>query len=383
MIPAEALLDAFVNANILFCVAYLCWLGARQLLKAFALKQAHGVQLQLLNIAFLVVLLAPFVSAGVAALQNSGMAPEIQMNLSDAVVAYYLNGGFEMKAADLEGLILLRDTFTLNVLNASGWFAQGLIAAFLVGFVIGSVRLACSIACLHRIVKNSYGWRQFGRVHIRLSDRTLVPFSTRGLRNFYVVLPSQLLGQDDQLKVSLAHEFQHIRQGDLGWEVLLEALKPFFFLNPCYHAWKRQVEELREFSCDHEVLRQGRISVRAYCDTLLSICQNSLRKDRAFAIAVPKVTLVTAERSSLDGDKASLLKLRILSALEPHGQGRRNAIRSLIAIPLVAVVLVATVAIQRPGDWSQDRLMLSTVVNLERLDEINRLSAFAGQRREP
>ena len=33
MIPAEALLDAFVNANILFCVAYLCWLGATLILR--------------------------------------------------------------------------------------------------------------------------------------------------------------------------------------------------------------------------------------------------------------------------------------------------------------------------------------------------------------
>jgi hypothetical protein len=33
-------------------------------------------------------------------------------------------------------------------------------------------------------------------------------------------------------------------------------------------------------------------------------------------------------------------------------------------------------AIQSPGDWSQDRLMLSTVVNLDRLDKINQLSAF-------
>ena len=39
-------------------------------------------------------------------------------------------------------------------------------------------------------------------------------------------------------------------------------------------------------------------------------------------------------------------------------------------------VALTTLAIQRPGDWSQDRLMLSTVVNLERLDEINRLSTF-------
>lgn len=376
MIPAEPLLDAFVNANILFCVAYLCWTCARRLLRLGGLGQAHGVQLRLLNIAFVVILLAPFVSLALGAMKTSGGAPAVQLNLSDAVVAYYLNGGFEMKAADLEGLILMRDSVTLNVLNGAGPLAQFLIVMFAVGFLIGTVRLAYSIICLTRIVRSSYGWRRVGRLRIRLSDRTLVPFSTRGIRNFYVVLPVNLIGQPEQLKVSLAHEFQHIRHGDLGWEVLLEALKPIFFLNPFYHAWKRQVEELREFSCDHEVLKRGRVNLRAYCDTLLSICQSALRKDRTFAAAVPKVTLVTADRSSLGRERESLLKLRILSALEAPTFRYRRLVFAAVSVPLVAIVLLTTIAIQRPGDWSQDRLMLSTVVNLERLDEINRVSAF-------
>ena len=44
MIPVEAFLDAFVNANILICVAYFLWIGVRELLKAIGLRQAYGVQ---------------------------------------------------------------------------------------------------------------------------------------------------------------------------------------------------------------------------------------------------------------------------------------------------------------------------------------------------
>lgn len=376
MTLAEPLLDAFVNANILLCVAYVFWVILRRLMKTFGLAQAHGVQLQLLNIAFIIILIAPFVSLAVGMIKTSGGAPAVQLNLSDAVVAYYLNGGFEMQAADLESLLLIRDTVTLNVLNGAGLLAKVLIGAFVIGALVGGIRLVFSVICLRRIVTSSYGWRRFGRLQIRLSDKTLVPFSTRGVWDFYVVLPSHLIGNPEQLKVSLAHEFQHIRHGDLGWEVLLEALKPLFFLNPCYHAWKRQVEELREFSCDQEVLRKGRVDVRAYCDTLLSICQSTMRKDRAFVIAMPKVTLVTAERSSLRTKTDSLLKLRILSALEAQTLGNRRLVLAAIAAPLIAMMFVATVAIQRPGDWSQDRLMLSTVVNLERMDKINQVSSF-------
>ncbi|MFC6585134.1 hypothetical protein [Sulfitobacter aestuariivivens] len=48
----------------------------------------------------------------------------------------------------------------------------------------------------------------------------------------------------------------------------------------------------------------------------------------------------------------------------------------MLAIPLLSAIVLMTVAIQSPGDWSHDRLMLSTVVNLDRMDEINRLSTF-------
>ena len=382
MIAAEHLLDAFINANILFCVALALWFLVRALMRVAGLKHAYGTQLSLLNAVFVAICLAPFLAMAFGALQSSGVAKGVNVNLSDMVVSYYLNGGLQMKASEFEGLILMRDTFTLNVLSAEGWIAKAAIAVFLFGFGLGLVRLGYSVLCLWRIVASSYAWRRFGRVHIRLSDKTLVPFSTRGLWRYYVVLPSHMLGQGDEMKVSLAHEFQHIRQGDLEWEVLLEALKPIFFLNPAYHAWKRQVEHLRELNCDSEVLSKGRIDVRANCETLLSVCQKTLRRDRAFVIAVPKVTLVTAEHSSVVGGKMSFLEERILSVLNARRLIHRRLIFLAVALPLVAAVALASVAIQRQGDWSQDRLMLSTVVNLDRLEEINRLSTFGRVRNQ-
>ncbi|MEL6618645.1 MAG: M56 family metallopeptidase [Pseudomonadota bacterium] len=382
MIAGEALLDAFLNANILICLAYLMWRGLRGLMDRVGLKHAYGTQLRLLNTVFVAILCAPLIALGFATLQGSGVVAQVNVNLSDFVVSYYLNGGFQMKASDFEGIILMRDTFMLNVLTGAGLLAQAVIAVFVLGFVLGLVRLVCSVFCLWRIVSHSYAWRGIGRIRIHLSDRTLVPFSTRGWRNYYVVIPTHMLTRADELNVSLAHEFEHIRQGDLEWEIVLEALKPLFFLNPAYHAWKRQVEALREFNCDSRVLTKGRIDARAYCDTLLSVCQKTLRRDRSFVIAVPKVTLVTADRSSLADSEHSFLHRRILSVLEVRKLTCERLVFAAIAVPLLALITLTTVAIQRPGDWSQDRLMLSTVVNLDRLDEINRLSTFGRIRSE-
>ncbi|MCY4179058.1 MAG: M56 family metallopeptidase, partial [Litoreibacter sp.] len=319
--------------------------------------------------------------AGFRALQSGGFARGVNINLSDAVVAYYLNGGFEMDSSRFEAMVLMRDSFSLNILNAEGWGAQAVIVMFLLGLGLGVVRLASSVFCLWRIVNASYDWRQFGRLKLRLSDRTLVPFSTRGLRNYYVVIPSHMLSETTELKVALAHELQHIRQGDLEWEVAMEALKPVFYLNPAYHLWKRQVEYLRELICDKEVILRGRVDLRAYCETLLSVCQKTLRRDRAFVVAVPKVTLVTADRKAMVPRKRSFLEHRIHSALEVKRARFQHLVFAALSVPLLAITTLTTLAIQSPGDWSQDRLMLSTVVNLDRLDEINRLSTF-GRLRE-
>ncbi|MBY5934113.1 M56 family metallopeptidase [Tateyamaria omphalii] len=376
MIPGDALLDAFINANILLVVAYGLWSAARFLFNRFGLKHSFATQLQLLNSVFVVIVLSPFVILAFTTLQSNGYAQSVNVNLSDMVVAYYLNGGFSMQATEFERLVNMRDTFLNNVVNAAGWVAWSVIAAFLIGLIVGIGRLVFSMFCLFRIVSASYGWRQFGCIRLRLSDKTLVPFSTRGIWYYYVVIPSHMLGEPKELSVSLAHEFQHLRQGDIEWEIVLEALKPFFFLNPAFHAWKRQVENLRELSCDAEVLTRGRIDVRAYCDTLLAVCQQTLRRDRMFVVAVPKVTLVTADRSALRDGRMSFLEQRILSLLDMRHLRRPRLLYLATLLPLAVAIMLTAVAIQRPGDWSQDRLMLSTVVNLERLDEINRLSTF-------
>ncbi|MEM6387590.1 MAG: M56 family metallopeptidase [Pseudomonadota bacterium] len=376
MIAVEGLLDAFINANILFVLCYLLWFAVRAVLRGLGLSHTYGTQLRLLNVAFIAIVCSPIISLVFRSMQTSGYARGVNVNLSDAVVAYYLNGGFQMEASKFETLVLMRDQFTLNLLNADGLGAQALLVILALGSALGVLRLFMSVLSLRCIVRSSYAWRDFGRVQLRVSDRTLVPFSTRGWRTYFVVIPSHMLGNGREVSVALAHEFQHIRQGDLEWEILLEALKPIFFLNPAYRAWKSQVEHLRELNCDREVLSQGRIEVKAYCETLLSVCQQSLRKDRAFSLAVPKVTLVTADRFSLVDWNRGFLERRIHSALDGKRTRYQRLLFAAIAVPLLVAIAFATLAIQRPGDWSHDRLMLSTVVNLDRLDKINRLSTF-------
>ena len=381
MIASDTLVNVFIDANILLIVAFTLWNVARFGLNRFGVKHAYMTELHLLNGVFIAIIASPVVILAIDAIQSFGIAKNVSVNFSDMVVSHYLNGGLQMSASKFERLLLARDTFTQDVVGAAGWVAQLAIAAFLTGLVVGTGRFVFSALTLRRIVAKSHSWRRFGRVRVQVSDTTLVPFSTRGLRNYYVVLPSDILTNKKELSVSLAHEFQHLRQGDIEWEILLEILKPIFFLNPAFHAWKRKVEDLRELACDGQVIARGRICVREYCETLLAVCQQTLRKDRSFVAAVPKVTLVTAERSTIGHPKESLLERRISSMLSAQRLDRPRWVFVALALPISAATIFFAVAIQSPGDWSHDRLMLSTVVNLERLDEINRLSATATWRR--
>lgn len=372
MIQASSVFDTYINANILLVVAFSLWLTVRFLLNRFGLKNAYTLQLRLLNCVFLAILLSPFIAYGFnLAAQNQLLPHGFSINLSDIALAQFLNGSFEMPASDFENVLAMRETLRTNIMQPTGWFGILIATLILLGFAGFLTRGTIAALRLKKIVNESYSWRQFGNLRLRLSDKTLVPFSTRGLRNRYIVIPSGMLAQPGDLRISLAHEFQHMRQRDVEWELGMELFKSLFFWNPVIYFWKRQIEQLRELACDQNVLARNRFDVQAYCDCLIRVCQNNLRQDRATAISLPRVGLVQIERPVFGKDCATLLRQRILSMIDP-GIAAQATTRTLwLTIPLVLGVAVSTVAIQHPSDWSLDRLMLSSIINLERLEALN------------
>ena len=101
MMAGETLLNVFIDTNILILLAYGLWVLIRAAMRRTRLEHAYGAQLGLLNAVFLAIVAAPILSAGFAMIQNAGLATSVNLNLSDMAVAYYLNGGFEMKGIGL------------------------------------------------------------------------------------------------------------------------------------------------------------------------------------------------------------------------------------------------------------------------------------------
>jgi len=155
----------------------------------------------------------------------------------------------------------------------------------------------------------------------------------------------------------------------------LEALRPLFFWNPAFAYWKAEVEKLRELSCDQQVLVRRQFNVKAYCDCLLRVCRNTIRNDCSVQIAVPSVTFGQVDASRKGLRSRSFLEYRVSSMLDGAGRYRDGALSVVLMVPLAFTIAYGAIAIQRTGDWSQDRLMLSTIVNLERLNQRNTLAA--------
>lgn len=369
MTNANPVLNAYLEVNALLVFTCLIWAVFARTLDFAGLGHTVTARLRLLRVLFLAVIVSPLFVAGFELALSAGiLAPEHSVNLTDFVISQYLQGRFEMNPAELERMLGFRGEVTRVLSGPAG---LGLLTFLAIGFTAFAVRLGLSYLKLRRIIAESYVWRRIGGVELRLSDTVTVPFSTRGFSSRIVVLPSGMLANYCDLKIALGHELQHLRQGDVEWEIALGLIQPLLFWNPAFYLWKRQVEELRELSCDRQVLARRGYNVAAYCDCLLRVCHDGLHRRRLLAVEVPVVALVRTEGGLFGGRAAALLKRRMMTVIEGKAERHPRLVFAALTVPLLALTLLTSVAIQKPGDWSQDRLMLSTIVNLERLQAVN------------
>ena len=373
----SALVDAYIDVNIVLMFVCLLWIALSLGLRGLGLAHTVTAQLKLLRAGFCVALASPVLMALYALAEKAGaVAPVPSVNLSDFVVSQYLQGRFDVSPATLESTLGMRSQLTELVLSPLGGVGLALVVVLFAGFAWFAGRFVASLIKLRGVIGESFLWRRFGRLELRLSDTVLVPFSTRTLTRRIVVFPSSMLGQEEDLKIALGHELQHLRQHDVEWEIGLELLRPVFFWNPFFYLWKRQVEMYRELSCDRQVLTRHRFDVAAYCECLIRVCHSSLRRRQLFAWRVPAVGLVHADRWFNGHRSAALLRRRMISLIDGRAERHPNGIFALLLVPLVTVTALAVLSIQKPGDWSEDRIMLSTIVNLERLAKINNAPSF-------
>jgi len=357
----ETLLNAYIDANILLVIGYALWSLARLILVQVGLHRAYATQLKLLNYMVLAIAVCPALI-----FLLGGWPAQHALNFSDIMVAQYLEGNVDITALQLDSILKLREALVRDFTQLASPLSLNLFVAFTFGFVAFSINAARNFRRLRNSLLDCRQWRRFGRVQLLLCDTALVPFSTRSLTRHYIVIPTVMLGNSQDVRIAISHELQHFRQRDVEWAIVLELLTPLFFWNPVFFLWKRKVSQLREFSCDQTLVARSGIDVRDYCESLLRACGRSLRGGQNFTVISPAVPLV-----SMSKRPTGLLKMRIIALTSDRAAWSSKKLFGFMILPLAFAVLTTAILLQRPADWSHDRLMLSTIVNLERLDAHN------------
>ena len=368
---ADVFLNAYIDLNLLLAVGALFWLAVKWSVSRIGLERAFRPQLRMLN--GLTVSLAVFPL--IAFLVSTRMAAN-PANLSDLLVSQYLHGNVHMSASAFQDMMGLRESFVRDLAGLQTPWASLIWAAFASGMLICAVQATLSIVRLRNIISAAHVWKTSGRVKIMISDVTRVAFSTRGLRTRYVVLPTSVLNSSSDLRLTVSHELQHFRQKDVEFELLLELLRPLLFWNPVYYFWRREIRQLREYACDQSLMMRPHFNVRAYGECLIRASLSASRQPVLFEQKAPIVALIDRRSTR----SRSLLKQRIVAiAAADNPQGHLFSWLVLGGI-LACAVFTSAMAMQRPADWSHDRIMLATIVNLERMNnrEAEPQSAFQG-----
>ena len=368
MITVGTIIDVYVNVNILLIVAFGGWVGVRSLVRVAGLANDQVLALILLKILVFACFLFPILVLLFDHIAHpNGTDYAASLSLSDLVVSQYLQGSLDIKAAELDSLLGLRGRLTEEFLALESGFALVTAGLLAVGVVLGLGRLLLSLYRLHLILSKCFQWRRFGNLHLLLSDTVSTPFSTRSLFRRYIVVPVVLLESRKDLHIALSHEFQHLRQRDTEWELALEFVRPLFFWNPAFHFLKRRMEQLRELSCDQQVIARKAFHVQDYCACLLRICEAGLQRREQSLRARPTVAFVQLDLSMTGRPTGAFLRQRMLSLIASRRVKGNRLLFSLLLVPVLGLVGMTAVMMQKPDDWSQERIMFSMVINLDRL----------------
>lgn len=358
MTAMKPVLDLIIDANIVLILAFAAWSVAQQMLRMGHLRRTYSAQLRMAKLVLICTCLSPFLAYGAAAM-NEAFWPNAPLTIGDMAVASYLKGGIAIPPAEFETLLSLRSRLLDDALSGANPWLAGLLALFCAGALFQAMRSIWSIMRISSLISRSHLWRRTGMTDIRLSDQIEVPFAARGLFRRHVVLPSSILTRRGDLQIVLPHEFEHLRRGDVEWELAFEILRPVFFWNPAFGLWKRAFDRLRELACDQALLVKRRITPRAYATCLLDYCERQMNRR-------PPAMHVAFVRMQAKSSRKALAERMLALQHTPSDRARRLTVPLMVCILALGLSLSAA-ALRPTGDWSQDRLMLSTIVNLDRM----------------
>jgi hypothetical protein len=102
------------------------------------------------------------------------------------------------------------------------------------GILLGLGRAGLGLKRLKDSLSRCTQLRKIGRVNLLISNDDPVPFATRSFSNLYIVVPCNILGSLNYLRLAIKHEMQHHRQGDTVWMFFVELTNHDAYFLQCH-----------------------------------------------------------------------------------------------------------------------------------------------------
>lgn len=237
-----------------------------------------AVKLNLARLLFVSCILSPF---AVHCINQTEKLPVANFISLDSLKTY-ANQPI-LKSSNLAVSSTSSSLATLNTIN----YWQFCFAAFCIALIFRGYRFFKNTNKLKLILNSAISYRSSGKLIIKVSDRCHVPFSVRLFNKAYIVLPVSLLSSTKNIKIALAHEGQHHRNGDCLWAYFTEIIRIIFFCNPGVTRWHNTLSELQELACDEALVNHRMVSAHDYGHCLFEVAQTTNKfSQKEFACAV-------------------------------------------------------------------------------------------------
>jgi hypothetical protein len=332
------LLTWYLKFNVLLALVFMIWLAFIKGADSIGSRPDSGARLTHLRIIFMAILLFPVLITGINVLGSDAFRNTVSEVLPGQII------------------VAGQATDDLGRGVGSWWQKSGeflslqslLLMMLALGFIMQSVRLIRQWLALRTIVRQGTLLRRWSRLDIILSEQTCTPFSTKVLARNQIVLPYALVDKPDLFRVAVRHEMQHIRNGDLNWLLLLEALKLLCFWNPVIYLWQKHFDNLQEYACDEALTRKSNLSANHYGNCLLAVATTLKQGEQrlpASSYMIPRL--------SFFNKKNSLLKRRI-NMFTNTQKGRFRFLGTLSSGLSLGVALITSLALYTNVSVAQD-----------------------------
>lgn len=245
--------------------------------------------------------------------------------------------------------VIPHDNFAAGVIMSTsnldaGGASRAWIAAALALLALGIAHLARDAYTLRRLRRESQCVRRIGRVRLWICDRVAIPFSYWLPSGAHVVVPASLVERATVLRMVIAHELQHHRQGDTAWLHVFRILTWLCFPNPFMHLWNRRLAQVQEFACDAAIVGGRRWLAADYARCLVTVATHDSRDSPRPRWATPFIRF--GDPHVLTRRIEKMLKYKQGSMAKSMHAG----IATLLMTSVMAVAYSATGLVQDPGN---------------------------------